>query len=61
MELKPQPQEIVWNLELEMKLRQNGTVLHRVAEPEPEPVGTVFISGLRNRIRNTVPVLGTRK
>jgi hypothetical protein len=59
MELKPQPQEIVWNLEPEMELKQNGTVLHRVAEPEP--VGTVFISGLQNRIRNTVPVLGTRK
>ncbi len=33
----------------------------RAAEPEPEPVGIVFISGLWNRnfIRNTVP--GTRK
>jgi hypothetical protein len=44
-------------------------ILHRVAEPEPEPepepVGTVFIWGIwnrnRNRIRNTVPVPGTRK
>jgi hypothetical protein len=40
-------------------------VASRVAEPEPEPVGTVFIWGLRhrnrNRIRNTVPVPGTRK
>jgi hypothetical protein len=35
-----------------------GLVRGRVAEPEPEPVGTVFIWGLwnRNRIRNTVPV-----
>ncbi len=35
----------------------------RVAEPEPEPIGTVFIWGLRNRnrIRNTVPVPDTMK
>jgi hypothetical protein len=40
--------------------RYNSVVSNRVAEPEPEPVGTVFIWGLqhrnRNRIRNTVPV-----
>ncbi len=43
------------------KRQQNLKVKTRVAEPEPEPVGTVFIWGHRNPIWNTVPVRGTRK
>jgi hypothetical protein len=45
------------------QVHSDQMVLGRVAELEMQPVGTVFTWGLqnRNRIRNTVPVPGTRK